>query len=169
MNQKATAQKNKISFIMFLGLCNNKCKTMKTRFTLTIVLVFILGFSQAQTQDLGSMLTSIANGIKPEGFKSGWAKSKDKWLQDAASLSTTDLQKSAKQVGDLVKNLKDEAFSADAKGLKKDLLANLTNLDSVSKLGETLSSLVSGLNPDMLTNDFLAKKDTILGGLKMLQ
>ena len=53
---------------------------MKTRFTLTIVLVFILGFSQAQTQDLGSMLTSIANGVKPEGFKSGWAKNKDKWL-----------------------------------------------------------------------------------------
>ena len=142
---------------------------MKTRFTLTIVLVLILGFYHAQSQDLGSMLTSIANGIKPEGFKNGWAKSKDKWLKETAGLSATDLQKSGKQVGDLVKNLKDEAFSDDAKGLKKDLLANLTNLTSVSKLGETLSSLVSGLNPSMLTSDFLSKKDSIVGGLKMLQ
>lgn len=142
---------------------------MKTRFTRTIALVLILGFYNAQTQDLGSMLTSIANGIKPEAFKSGWAKNKDKWLKDAASLSTSDLQKSGKQVGDLVKNLKDEAFSADAKGLKKDLLGNLTNLSSVSKLGETLGSLVSGLDPKMLTSDFLSKKESILGGLKMLQ
>jgi len=142
---------------------------MKTRFALTFVLVLILGFYHAQAQDLGSMLTSIANGIKPEACKSGWVKNKDKWLKDVEGLGANDLQKSGKQIGDLVRNLKDEAFSADAKDLKKDLLANLTNLDSVSKLGETLSSLVSGLNPDMLTNDFLAKKDSILGGLKMLQ
>ena len=119
---------------------------MKTRFTFTIVLVLILGFNHAQTQDLGSMLTSIANGIKPEAFKSGWAKNKDKWLKDAASLTTADLQKSGKQVGDLVKNLKDEAFSTDAKGLKKDLLTNLTNLTSASKLGETLVPL----SPDLI-------------------
>jgi len=142
---------------------------MKTRFTLTTVLFLTLGFCSAQTQDLGSMLASIANGIKPEAFKSGWAKNKDKWLADVVGLSANDLQKSGKQVGDLVKNLKDEAFSADAKDLKKELTANLTKLDSVSKLGETLSSLVSGLNPGMLTNDFLVKKDSILGGLKMLQ
>jgi len=142
---------------------------MKTRFTLTVVLVLFLGFHHAQTQDLGSILTSIANGIKPEGFKSGWAKNKDKWLKDAVSLNATDLQKSGKQIGDLVKNLKDEAFSADAKDLKKDLLESLTNLDSVSKLGETLGSLVSGLDPSMLTSDFLAKKESILGSLKMLQ
>jgi hypothetical protein len=142
---------------------------MKTCFTLTIFLVLILGFHHAQSQDLGSMLTSIANGIKPEGLRSAWAKNKDKWLKDAEGLTASELQKSGKLVGDLIKNLKDEAFSADAKDLKKDLQTNLTNLDSVSKLGETLSSLVSGLNPDMLTSEFLAKKDSILGGLKMLQ
>ena len=140
---------------------------MKTRFTLTIALVLILGYCSAQTQDLGSMLTSIANGIKPEAFKSGWAKNKDKMAEGCReSLTANDLQKSGKQVGDLVKNLKDEAFSADAKDLKKELLANLTNLDSVSKLGETLSSLVSGLDPSMLTSDFLSKKESILGWIE---
>lgn len=142
---------------------------MKLRLTLTIALALVLGFSHAQTPDLGSMLTSIANGIKPEAFKGAWAKNKDKWLSDVAGLRASDLQKSGKQVGELLKNLKDEAFSADAKDLKKELTANLLKLDSASKLGETLSSLVSGLNPDMLTSDFLAKKDSILGGLKMLQ
>ena len=142
---------------------------MKTPFTLTIAFVLILGLQHSQAQTLGSMLTSIANGIKPEAFKSGWAKNKDRWLKDSESLTTSDLQRSGKQVEDLVKNLKDEAFIADAKGLKKELLETLTNLDSVSKLGETLSSLVSGLDPSMLTSDFLSKKESIVGGLKMLQ
>jgi hypothetical protein len=154
---------------MFSVYATINAKAMKTRFTFTIVLVLILGFYHSQAQDLGGILTSIANGIKPEAFKDGWAKNKDKWLKDAEGLTTTDLKKSGKQVGDLVKNLKDEAFTADGKGLKKDLLTNLTNLSSSSKLGETLSSLVSGLKPEMLTSDFLSKKDGILGALKMLQ
>lgn len=142
---------------------------MKAHLTLAFVFVLSLGFHPGHSQDLGSILTTIADGIKPEAFKGGWAKNKDKWLKEGANLSAADLSSAGKQVGDLVKNLRDEAFSADAKGLKKELLASQTNLSSTSNLGETLSSLVSGLNPDMLTSDFLSKKESILGALKMLQ
>jgi hypothetical protein len=140
---------------------------MKTRFLLTSLMILFLGFAQAQ--DFGGMLTSIANGIKPEAFKGGWSKMKDKWLADAATLDPTNLKGSGDQIAGLVKNLKGSAFSPDAKGLQKDLLGNLANLSSPGKLGETLSSLVSGLDPSMLTSDFLSKKDGILSGLKMLQ
>lgn len=144
-------------------------KTMKKQFTLTIFVILMLCYAQTSTaQDLGNMLSTIANGIKPEAFKGGWSKIKDQWLKDIVNLDPSNLQQAGKSVTELVSNLKGDAFNPDMKGLKKDLLGNLANLSSPGKLGETLNSLVSGLNPNMLTSDFLSKKGDLLNGLKML-
>lgn len=144
-------------------------KTMKKQFTLAIFGILMLGYAQTSTaQDLGGMLSTIANGIKPEAFKGSWSKIKDQWLKDVVNLDPSNLQQSGKSLTELVSNLKGSAFNPDMKGLKQDLLGNLANLSSPEKLGETLNSLVSGLNPNMLTNDFLSKKGDLLNGLKML-
>jgi hypothetical protein len=134
---------------------------MKRKAFLLVVLSAF--FFTAQSQDIGSMMTELAKGIKPEAFKGSFLKNQDDWLKKAGDLKMTDLSGASSQLASLVKGLKPAAFSGDAKGLKKDLLANLFNAGDPKKLLESVGSLVKGLDPSMLASGF--NKDSFLKGL----
>ncbi|MEK6481063.1 hypothetical protein WJR50_26205 [Catalinimonas sp. 4WD22] len=138
---------------------------MKTALTLLMTLFLLTSLTGVQAQDLGSMLTQIADGIKPEAFSGKFNKNKDEWKERAASLYPSDLSAVSDQVGGLLKGLKGNAL---AKGVKKDLLNGLANIGSLFDVGKLLSSLVKGINPSMLTGIFANNKDLLTRGLEML-
>ena len=134
---------------------------------LTLLLfTFCLSYMSVQSQDISSMMTDLAKGIKPEAFKGSFLKNQDDWLGKAADLNMDDLGGVSEQFSGLVKGLKPSAFSPDAKGLSKDLLSNLKNIGDPKKLLESVGSLVNGLDPSMFASGF--NKDAFLKGLSGL-
>lgn len=130
-----------------------------------IVLFLATSVVEVQAQDLGSMLSQISDGIKPEAFSGKFNKNKDDWKEKAASLDPSNMSAVTEQVGGLLKGLKGSALS---KGLKKDLLGKLASVGSLSDVGNLLSSLVKGIDPSMLTGALANNKDMITKGLEML-
>ncbi len=119
----------------------------------------------AQTQDLGEMINQVAEGIKPEAFTDEFTENKEEWIEEASSLDQSDMSAVSEQLTGLVNGLKDEAFTA---GTKDNLMSSLSNLGSVSDVGNVLTSMVRGLNPSMITDAFANNKDTLMKGLEML-
>lgn len=131
-----------------------------------IVVLFLVSFSaEAQMQDLGSVLTQIADGVKPEAFKGKFNKNKDDWKEKVASMDASDLSAVTNQVGGLLKGLKGSALAGVN---KKDLLKNLGSIGSLSDVGGLLSSLVKGLDPSMLTDAFASNRDSLMNKLDMI-
>ena len=136
------------------------------------VIVFFAGmfllaasFSSVQGQDIGNLLTSVADGIKPEAFKGGWEKASGDWKDKVANLDPSNLENVTGLVGTLMGSLKGSAF---LDGAKKEIMKQLGNVSSVADLKGLFTSLVSGLNPSMLTDEFLSKKDMLMQGLEMI-
>ena len=136
------------------------------------VIVFFAGmfllaasFSSVQGQDIGNLLTSVADGIKPEAFKGGWEKASGDWKDKVANLDPSNLENVTGLVGTLMGSLKGSAF---LDGAKKEIMKQLGNVSSVADLKGLFTSLISGLNPSMLTDEFLSKKDMLMQGLEMI-
>lgn len=138
---------------------------MRKLFGLLIALFLLAAATESQAQDLGNMLTQIADGIKPEAFSGKFNKDKDEWKEKAASLDPSDMSAVTDQVGGLLKGLKSSALS---KGVKKSLMKQLLSAGSLSDVGGLLSSLVKGLKPSMLTGALASNKGMLTKGLEML-
>ena len=126
------------------------------------IAVLVFGVSAAQAQDLSTMLSEIADGIKPEAYTEDFAEYKMDWTDALGTLDTDDLTAVTDHVGSLVKGLKGSAFQ---KGAHKELLKQVDNLGSMSEVGSLLTSLVNGLEPSMLTGALANDKASVLQGL----
>lgn len=115
-----------------------------------------------QAQDLSTMLTEIADGIKPEAYTENFAKNKADWTQMANTLDPNDMAAVNNQVSGLVKGLKGSAFQ---EGAHKQILKQLGSLGNMSDVGGLLTSLVNGLDPSMLTGALAGDKSSVLQGL----
>jgi hypothetical protein len=138
---------------------------MKTMISVIVFLFLVAPVAEAQMQDLGNVLTQIADGIKPEAFSGKFNKNKDEWKDKVSSMDASDLSSVTSQVGGLLKGLKGSALAGVG---KKDLLKQLTNVSSISDVGGLLSSLVKGLDPSMLTDAFASSRDSLSDKLEML-
>jgi hypothetical protein len=124
-----------------------------------------VSYSSVEAQDVGNILASVADGIKPEAFKGNWDKVSGDWKDQVANLDPSNLENVTGSIGTLMGSLKDNAFMD---GAKKEIMKQLSNVGSLGDLKGLLTSLISGLNPSMLKPEFLAKKDTLMQGLELI-
>jgi hypothetical protein len=136
---------------------------MKTTLTLLLMSFLFLGFSSnAKAQGIKEAIAKIADGIKPEAFKGKWAKTSDEWKNKLMQLDETDTAGLTSSITTLAKNLKGNAFGP---GAKKELMTSLMG-GGDKNIGALLTSLVTGLKPEMLTDNLLDQKEKLLDGLK---
>lgn len=121
---------------------------------LLMALVFS-GFTYStNAQDLGSLMTTLADGIKPEAFKGNWAKDKEEWTSTVKSLDADDVIGAGKSLSSLIGYLKGSAFKSDAHGLKPNLLKGLAGSNDLKSIYSSMGSLVKGLDPSKLKDSF---------------
>ena len=136
---------------------------MKTTLAFMFMSILFLGFSSyAQAQDIKEAIAMVADGIKPEAFKGKWAKTSDDWKKNLSGLQLNDMDGLTSSLTGLVNNLKGSAF---ADGAKKELMTSLMG-GGTKNVGSLLASLVSGLKPEMLTENLLEQKEKLLDGVK---
>jgi hypothetical protein len=139
---------------------------MKTTIVLFASLFIIaLSYSSIKAQDVGSILASVADGIKPEAFKGGWEKASGDWKDKVSNLDPSNIEDVTGSVSTLLGNLKGSAF---LDGAKKEIMKQLGNVSSMGDIKGLFSSLISGLDPSMLKPEFLSKKDALMQGLEMI-
>ena len=129
--------------------------------------LFIIAFSYTsiKAQDVGNILASVADGIKPEAFKGGWEKASGDWKDKVANLDASKTEDVTSAVSSLLGNLKGSAF---LDGAKKGIMKQLGDVSNMGDIKGLFSSLISGLNPSMLKPEFLSKKDSLMQGLEMI-
>jgi len=139
---------------------------MKTMITFFVgMFLFVASYSALQAQDIGNVLASVADGIKPEAFKGNWDKMSGDWKDKVTNLDPSNLENVTGLVSTLMGSLKSSAF---LDGAKKEITKQLGNVGSVGDLKGLFTSLISGLNPSMLKPEFLSKKDALMQGLEMI-
>src|SRR5215471_398885 len=118
----------------------------------------VSGATQSTTQSMpngiGSILSTLGNGINPSSLTSAFTSQKSSWLSKAAALAPTDVKGSSGLLSQLVSGIKPSAFTSGFK--TSDLLSKIKGASSMSDIGNSISSLVGGLNPSALTKDFAA-------------
>ena len=136
---------------------------MKTTLAFMFMSILFLGFaSHSQAQDIKEAMAMLADGIKPEAFKGKWAKTSADWKKNLSGLELNDMDGLTSSLTGLVKNLKGSAF---ADGAKKELMTSLLG-GGTKNIGSLLASTVSGLKPEMLTDNLLEQKEKLLDGVK---
>jgi hypothetical protein len=137
------------------------------RTLLFISLIFLAPLIQAQEDEmsLGSIMNSVADGIKPEAYKGKFADDLGNWKEASKGIDGLDAGSFKSQLGGLSGGLTGKAFDGVSKGA---LLKQLAGVNGLAGMKDLLSSLISGLNPEMLTDAFKGNKDKILGALNNL-
>jgi len=130
-------------------------------------LLFLTPFIQAQseTANLGSIMNSIADGISPDAFKGKFSDDIENWKNASQGLDGLDVKSFKDQLGALIGGLKGKAFAETS---RKKLLKDLIGVNGLAGMKEVLNSLVSGLDPDLLKDDFKENKDNVLSALNKL-
>lgn len=137
------------------------------RILLGLFFLFIFPLSQAQseTANLGAIINSIADGIHPDAFKGKFSDDMENWKNASKGIDGLDVRSFKDQLGALIGGLKGKAFDETSRG---ELLTELTGVNGLAGMKEVLNSLVSGLDPDLLKEDFKENKDNILNSLNNL-
>jgi len=130
-------------------------------------LLFLTPFIQAQseTANLGSIMNSIADGISPDAFKGKFSDDIENWKNASQGLDGLDVKSFKDQLGALIGGLKGKAFAETS---RKKLLKDLIGVNGLAGMKEVLNSLVSGLDPDLLKDDFMENKENVLSALNKL-
>jgi len=137
------------------------------RIVICFALIFLVPTIQAQEADanLGSILNTFADGIKPEAFKGKFTDDLDGWKEQSKGIDGLDVKSFKDQMKGLIGGLKGKAFEEVSRG---NLLKQLIGVNGLPGMKEMLSSLISSLNPEMLTDDFNNQKSMILETLNKL-
>lgn len=113
--------------------------------------------------NMGSILSEVGNGLKPEAFSSAFKPSK--WLGSLSSLKADDIAGTSKMLGELAGGLKPESL---LKGFNlKDWQSKLKSATSISALSTQAESLIKNINPSAFKNGF--DVSTVLSSLDMLK
>ena len=118
---------------------------------LFVLFSFFFMNAQAQEVNISSLMTQLADGLKPEAFKGSWNKNKDQWMDKLDGLDISDFNGVSSQMTSLISNLKKSAFQ---KGVQKGLLAQLAKPGNAAGLTNVFKSLVNGINTDMFKPGF---------------
>lgn len=138
---------------------------MRTLFFIALIFFTPLVHAQDADMSMGSILNTVADGIKPEAFKGKFADDLDNWKDASKGIDGLDVSSFKSQLGGLIGGLKGKAFDGISKG---GLLKQLAGVNGKAGMKDLLGSLISGLNPEMLTDAFKGNKDSILGALSKL-
>jgi len=137
------------------------------RVLLCLFLLFLTPLIQAQseTANLGSIMNSIAEGISPDAFKGKFSDDIENWKNASKGLDGLDVKSFKDQLGALIGGLKGKAFAETS---RKKLLKDLIGVNGLAGMKEVLNSLVFGLDPALLKDDFIENKDNVLSALNKL-
>lgn len=114
---------------------------------------------------LGDIINQVTDGIKPEAFKGKFAGDMDSWKETTSALGVDDVDAAKAQLGGLLGGLKGSAFSS---GAKSQLMTKLAGINGIDGIKDFLGSMLSGLNPAMLTDKLLGNKDMLMGAIGKL-
>ncbi len=122
-----------------------------------------MGAATNQGSGIGSILSQLGNGIKPEAFTSSFKSSN--WLSSLSSLKMDDVKGAGKMLGELGSGLKSESL---AKGFNlKDWSSKLKSIGDMTGLSTQAESLVKNIVPSAFKKDFDVSK--VLSSLDMLK
>lgn len=114
-----------------------------------------------------SVLTTLANGIQPSAFTSGWSSAKSGWLSSASKVTTASAAGSL--LSKLVGFIKPTAFKSGFVSKISSVAQTAKTVSSLGSLGSTASTVVSGLKTSSLTSDFANNKDSFVSALSLLK
>jgi hypothetical protein len=107
--------------------------------------------SNLQAQDVQKVFTELTSNLKDEAFKGSWKKNKDAWMSKLGDLDIAEMKGTGDEILALVNNLKSSAFE---KGVKKDLISQLSSPKNAAQLANIMDTLVRGIKPSMFKDGF---------------
>lgn len=120
--------------------------------------------TQAQeSSGIGSMLTTLAGGLKPSAFNKDWKTKSVSFLNRMKNQSNKDLTGSASALFEFAKYLKPDVFEDTWKTQKGEFLNGISEVKTTADLGRLFSLLLNNISPKFYTKEFKGQVD----GLKM--
>jgi len=138
---------------------------MRLLFLIALICMAPVIQAQDSEQNLGSIINSMAEGIKPEAYKGKFTDDLENWKESSRGIGGLDVKNFKNQLGGLINGLKGKAFDGVSRG---DLLKQLAGVNGKAGMKDLLNSVVSGLDPEMLTDDFKENKESLLDRLNQL-
>lgn len=154
---------------------------MKTKIFLSLFcLIFIFSGAQAQKDpvndilksvgsqsNMGSLMGTMVNGIKPSAFMDG-KTGKNDIIKQLSGIDATDYLKYASVAGELAGVLKSTAFLPDWANKKDGILDQITNASSIANVAGGLVGMTSLLNPSSLTKGFKKNQNSWKSAMDVL-
>jgi len=113
----------------------------------------------------GSLITQLANNIKPSSFLDSWAGNKSGWLSSAGKIA--DATGFGKSISSLAGSIKPDMFK---QGFNvSNLIQSANSLKSISTGAGLLKSLEGGLKPEAFASGWADKSKGWLSALSMLK
>jgi len=117
--------------------------------------------------NMGDVMGSLVNGIKPSAFDLG-SSGKTDLLNQLSGIPVTDYMKYATVAGELAGSLKGSSFLPSWASQKDGIMDQLTKAGSIAEVAGGVSGLLGNLDPSALTKSFKKKKGSITSALGIL-
>ncbi len=112
---------------------------------------------------IGSMLSTLAGGLKPSAFTKEWKEKSKSFLNRMKNQDAKDITGSASALFEFAKYLKPNVFEDTWKTQKGDFLKGISEVKTSADLSRLLSLLLNNISPKFFTKEFKGQVD----GLKM--
>lgn len=117
--------------------------------------------------NMGDVMGSLVNGIKPSAFDLG-SSGKNDLLNQLSGIPVTDYMKYATVAGELAGSLKGSSFLPSWASQKDGIMDQLTKAGSIAEVAGGVSGLLGNLDPSAFTKSFKKKKGSITSALGIL-
>lgn len=117
--------------------------------------------------NMGDVMGSLVNGIKPSAFDLG-STGKTDLLNQLSGVPVTDYLKYGAIAGELAGALKGSSFLPGWASQKDGIMDQLTKAGSIAEVAGGVSGLLGNLDPSSLTKGFKKKKSSITSALGIL-
>lgn len=117
--------------------------------------------------NMGDVMGSLVNGIKPSAFDLG-STGKTDLLNQLSGVPVTDYLKYGAIAGELAGALKGSSFLPGWASQKDGIMDQLTKAGSIADVAGGVSGLLGNLDPSSLTKGFKKKKSSITSALGIL-
>lgn len=117
--------------------------------------------------NMGDVMGSLVNGIKPSAFDLG-STGKTDLLNQLSGVPVTDYLKYGAIAGELAGALKGSSFLPSWASQKDGIMDQLTKAGSIAEVAGGVSGLLGNLDPSSLTKGFKKKKSSITSALGIL-
>ena len=117
--------------------------------------------------DIGSLMGTMVNGIKPSAFTSGKSGKSD-LISQLSGINATDYLKYASVAGELAGMLKGTSFLPSWASQKDGVLEKLQSAGSIADVAGGMGGLLGNLDPSALTKGFKKNKSSVSSALNVL-